>query len=70
MAMFGIAAVAATTLILYASLAAGVLGEEWRPQRQVGIENIVRNRANYVLIAIVEGPEAVVDDRRISTRMS
>ena len=30
-AMFGRAAVATATLILYASLATCVLGEEWRP---------------------------------------
>ena len=38
-------------------------------QRQVGIENIIRNRANYVVIAVVEGSETVVDGKRISTGM-
>ena len=38
-------------------------------QRQVGIENIIRNRANYVVIADVEGSETVVDGERISTGM-
>ena len=67
--MFGRATVATGTLILDASLAACVLGEEGRPQRQVGIENIIRNRANYVVVAVVEGPETVVDGERISTGM-
>ena len=54
--MLGCAAVAAVTLILYASLATCFLGEERRPQGQVGIEDMVRNRANYVIITVVEGP--------------
>ena len=67
--MFGRATVATATLILYASLAPRVLGEEWRPQRQVGIDNFIRNRANYVVVAIVEGPETIVGSGRISTGM-
>ena len=67
--MFGRATVATVILILYASLATCVLGEEWRPQRQVGVENITRNRANYVVVAIVEGPGTVVDGKRTCTGM-
>ena len=36
--MFGRATISTATLILYASPTTCVLGEEWRPQRQVGIE--------------------------------
>ena len=68
--MFGRATVATATLILYASLTTCVLGEEWRPQRQVGDENIVRNRANYVVVLIVEGPKTISGGERISTGMS
>ena len=68
-AMFGRAAAATATLMLYASLTAGVLGEEGRPQRQVGIDNIICNRTNYVIITIIEWPESVVDGKRIFTRM-
>ena len=63
--MFGRVTVATATLILDASLATCVLGEEWRPQRQVGTESS-RNRANYVVVAIVEGPKTIVDGKRIS----
>ena len=68
--MFGRAAVAAAALTRYASLTTGVLGKEGRPQRQVGIDIIICNRTNDVVIAIIEGPEAVVDGERISTGMS
>ena len=67
--MFGRATVATASLILYSSLAAWVLGGVASTQRQVGIENIIRNRANYVVIAIGEGSETVVDGKRISTGM-
>ena len=67
--MFGRATVATVTLILFSSLTMCVLGEEWRPQRQVDIENIVCNHANYVVVAIVEGPKIIVDGERISTGM-
>ena len=66
--MFGRATAATATVILYASLTTCVLGEEWRPQRQVGIGNVVRNRANYVVVAIVEGPKIIVDGERFVHR--
>ena len=67
--MFGRAAITTATLLLYASLTACLLGEERRPQRQVGIDNIIYNRANDVVVAIIKGSEPVVDGERISTGM-
>ena len=69
-AMFGRAAVATATLILYTSLTAGFLGVKGCPQRQDGIDNIICNRSNDVVITLIEGPKAVVDGERISTRIS
>ena len=63
--MFGRVAVATTAHILYASLTAGV-----SERRGVHSDKSVLTILFVILIAIVEGREAVVDGKRVSTGVS
>ena len=57
----GTATTTAAAFILYASLAVCVFGEERCPKGQVCIDYIICYRTNYIAIAVVEGPEPVID---------
>ena len=57
------------TSILYASLAACVVRETRRRERQVCINHIIRNGTQNIVVAIIEGPEPVVNRKWISARV-
>ena len=64
--VFGGATITTAAPILYASLAACVLGEKRRPERQVGIDDIISYGTHDIVVAVNEGPDPVVERKRIS----
>ena len=58
---FGRATITTLTSTLYASLAACVVGETRRPEKQVCINDIVGYGTQNIVVAIIEGPESVVN---------
>ena len=67
--VFGRATIKTAVSILYASLATCVFGEKRRPERQVGIDDIICYGTNDVVVAVIEGPEPIVNWKRISSRV-
>ena len=68
-AMFGQPAIATATAILNACLATSVVREERCPQGQVGVYDLIRHSADDRVIAIIEGPEAIIDAEGIPARV-
>ena len=52
-AMFGGATIPTAAAMLYASLAAGILGEEVFPYRHVGVDDIVRQGTRYYIVRVI-----------------
>ena len=52
--------------MVYASLSAGIEGEKWCPQWDVGNLHAVRDGTNDVVVLIVEGPISVVYGEGVS----
>ena len=61
--------VAAAAAILYTRLTAGVLSEEGCPQGQFGVESMVCYSTNNRVILVIEGPDAIIDAKGVTTRM-
>ena len=55
--------------ILNACLAASAVREERCPQGQVSVYHLVRHSADDRVIAIIEGPEAIVDAEWVPARV-
>ena len=67
--MFGGTTIASAAFVPYTSLASCVFGEERCPLGQVCIDYIISYRTNYVVIAVIEGPEPVIDGEWIPAGM-
>ena len=46
--------------ILHTRLTAGAFSKERCPQGQVGVDHVICHGANYRIISVIEGPEAVI----------
>ena len=64
--VFGRAPTTTKTSILYASLTLCVFGENTCPERQVGIDDIIRCSTYDIVITVIEGPEPIVNRKRVS----
>ena len=60
-AVFSRPAVTAAAAVLYRRLAAGVFSTEGCPEGQVGVDHVICNGTHNSVVAVIEGPEAVID---------
>ena len=54
-------AVTAAAAVLYTHLTAGVFSKEGCPQGQVSVDHVICNGTHNSVVAVIEGPEAVID---------
>ena len=67
-AVSGRATYTRAAVILYAGLAAGVLGEEGCLSRRVSVDDVIRYCTHDCIVTVIEGSEPVVDKKKGSLR--
>ena len=68
-AVFSRSAITAAATILYTRLTAGVFSKEGCPQGQVGVDDDICNGTHNSVVAVIEGPEAVIDREGVPAGM-
>ena len=68
-AVFSRPAVTAAAAILYTRLTAGVFSKEGCLQGQVGVDHVICNGTRNSVVAVIEGPEAVIDREGVPAGM-
>ena len=67
--MFSQPAITAVAVILYTRLTAGVFSKEGCPQGQVGVHHVIGKGTHNSVVAVIEGPEAVIDREGVPAGM-
>ena len=67
--VFSQPAITAAGAILYTHLTAGVFTKEGCPQGQVGVDHVICNGTHNSVVAVIEGPEAVIDREGVPAGM-
>ena len=68
-AVFRRPAVTTAAAILYTRLTAGVFSKEGCPQGRVCIDHVIGHSTHNSVVAVIEGPESVIDREGVPTGM-